>query len=251
MDLSPFIDRPSDAAVMTDFDGTLAAIVDDPARATPVDGAVAVVHALCSRYRRMAVISGRPVEFLARFLGDGPLLVGLYGLERMERGHRTIHPSAAKWIDVVAAMVERAHAEAPDGVRIEHKGLTFTLHVREAPQHEQWMASFSESVSSATGLTRHAGRKSIELKPPVAVDKGSVVAEIAEGLSAACFVGDDHGDLAAFDALDRLHADCGAAVLRVAVKSSEAPPELVERADVLVDGPEGSVDFLKSLCPTD
>ena len=45
---------------------------------------------------------------------------------------------------------------------------------------------------------------SVELHPPVAVDKGTVLAELASGLAAACFIGDDAGDLPAFDALDEL-----------------------------------------------
>jgi trehalose 6-phosphate phosphatase len=85
-----------------------------------------------------------------------------------------------------------------------------------------------------------------ELRAPVRRDKGTVVTELAEGLSAACFMGDDVGDLPAFDALDRLDA-AGVAVLKVGVRSEEAPVELLERADVVVDGPAGVVDLLRRL----
>jgi trehalose 6-phosphate phosphatase len=89
---------------------------------------------------------------------------------------------------------------------------------------------------------------SVELHPPVAVDKGTVVEELASGLAAVCFVGDDIGDLPAFDALDRLAAR-GLSTLRVAVGTSESVSEIVERADVLVDGPSGALAFLRSLLP--
>ncbi len=39
---------------------------------------------------------------------------------------------------------------------------------------------------------------SVELRPPVKTDKGTVVDELASGLGAACFFGDDLGDLPAF-----------------------------------------------------
>jgi trehalose 6-phosphate phosphatase len=59
-------------------------------------------------------------------------------------------------------------------------------------------------------------------------------------------VGDDHGDLPAFAAVSALTAD-GYQGLRVGVRSTEAPAELLERADLIVDGPEGVLDLLRRL----
>jgi trehalose 6-phosphate phosphatase len=80
------------------------------------------------------------------------------------------------------------------------------------------------------------------------VDKGTAVEELAAGASAALFIGDDRGDLAAFDALTRL-VDEGrlAQAVRVAVRSAEAPAELLERADLVVDGPVGALRLLDEL----
>jgi trehalose 6-phosphate phosphatase len=74
-----------------------------------------------------------------------------------------------------------------------------------------------------------------------------VVDALVEAAAAACFLGDDLGDLPAFDALDRLAARSGADVLRVAVRSEEAPPELLARADLVVDGPPGALALLEEL----
>jgi trehalose 6-phosphate phosphatase len=63
-----------------------------------------------------------------------------------------------------------------------------------------------------------------------------------------CFIGDDVGDLPAFDALDHLAAD-GATTLRVAVQTSESDDEVLRRADLLVDGPAGALDLLRALVP--
>jgi trehalose 6-phosphate phosphatase len=86
------------------------------------------------------------------------------------------------------------------------------------------------------------------LRPPVEFSKAAVVLERSReaGLTAAAFVGDDRVDLPGFDALDLLEAD-GLATVRVAVDSPEAPPELIERADVVVDGPNGAIALLARL----
>jgi trehalose 6-phosphate phosphatase len=87
---------------------------------------------------------------------------------------------------------------------------------------------------------------SFELHPPINADKGTAMLELAHDLDAVCYLGDDVGDLQAFAALDVL-ADKGATTARVAVDSGEAPGELLERADLVVDGPAGALDFLRRL----
>jgi trehalose 6-phosphate phosphatase len=67
-----------------------------------------------------------------------------------------------------------------------------------------------------------------------------------EDLEAVAFFGDDVVDLPGFDALDILEKE-GARTLRVAVDSSEAPRALIERADVVVQGPAGAVSLLREL----
>src|SRR5687768_18500722 len=103
VDLTPFKADPATATIVTDFDGTLSTIVEDPASAVPLPGACDVVHALAATYGRVAVVSGRPVAFLAHHLGaveeTGIVLSGIYGLECMEDGEVTIHPAAVEWMD--------------------------------------------------------------------------------------------------------------------------------------------------------
>ncbi len=243
----------SESAIVTDFDGTLSTIVDDPAAAQPVAGAVDAIHELAGRYGRVAVVSGRPVEFLRDRLDvdrrpdRGLILSGLYGLEWLEGGVARTEDDAVAFRAVVDEVAGAADAAAPDGVVVEHKGLSVTLHVRTAEQHTDWARSWAESTASTSGLVVHEGRCSFELRPPVEVDKGTVVASLVEGRRAACFLGDDHGDLPAFDALDALAASSGATVMKVGVRSPEAPRQLLERADIVVDGPLGSLELLSRL----
>jgi trehalose 6-phosphate phosphatase len=248
--LVPWLARPQRAAILTDFDGTLAPIVDDPAAAVPLAGVPGALARLSARYARVAVISGRPVAYLLdRLAGaDGVILSGLYGLERARGDQVEEGAAATPWRPIVEQVATAASAEAPAGVGVEHKGLAVTLHVRTAPEHLGWVETWSATQAAATGLTAHPGRMSIELRPPVEADKGTVVIELAEGLDAVLFVGDDRGDLPAFAALTRLAAE-GRDTLAVAVDSDEVPAELLAAADVVVRGPAGVLDLFEALAP--
>lgn len=230
----------------TDFDGTLAAIVDDPAAAAPVEGAAEVLAALADRYATVAVVSGRPVSFLQPHLPAGVEVHGLYGLERLVDGWRRDHDAAGAWREAVGDVVTAARRWAPDGVGVESKDLSITLHYRTRPDAADEVLRFAETWAARSGLALRPARMSVELHPPLAVDKGSVLRSLADGRSAACFIGDDAGDLPAFSALDALAAD-GVSTVRIAVRSTESPPELLARADGVVDGPDGTVAFLRSL----
>lgn len=248
--ISAFRDNPGAAGLFCDFDGTLAEIIDDADAVTPVDRAVDVLAALAEVYARVAVISGRPAAFLRAHLGGrGLVLAGLYGLERVQDGEVHIVDQARRWQPVVAEVTSRARDDGPTGVVVEPKGLTLTLHFRTAPEQAEATLEWANERAEETGLVVSPGRRSYELRPPVDTSKGTVVGELAAGLGAACFLGDDHGDLTAFDALDDLAAS-GVTTLRVAVRSEESPAELVERADLVVDGPTETVNLLRRFLPS-
>ena len=75
------------AGLLTDLDGTLAPIVDDPDASRPLSEAVAALTALTERLAVVAVISGRAPDDARRRLGtDRLLVIGNHGLERLEPG---------------------------------------------------------------------------------------------------------------------------------------------------------------------
>jgi trehalose 6-phosphate phosphatase len=86
----------------------------------------------------------------------------------------------------------------------------------------------------------------VELLPPIHADKGTVIRKWAAPLRSVCYLGDDLGDLAAFHALDQL-ATRGISTARIAVRSDEAPAELLQAADVIIDAPEGAAGLLRTL----
>lgn len=235
---------PLRTAVLTDFDGTLAPIVADPMAAVPLAGTVDVLRELDRRYGRVAVVSGRPVSYLVTHLGTSLYLSGLYGLEAIEDGELVEAPGAEGWRPVVADTVARARELF--GELVEDKGLSVTLHFRPAPEREGQARAWAAAENDRTGLAVRPAKASVELHPPVDADKGTVVEHIAGDFQAVCFLGDDVGDLPAFDALDRL-AERGVSTVRVGVRTPEAPPELLRRADVVVHGPQGALGFLQGL----
>ena len=244
--LEPFLADPARAAVVTDFDGTLSPIVDVPAEARPVEGAVEALAALAARYGLVAVMSGRPVEFLARLMPPGVVLSGLYGLEVVRDGVSADHPAAGAWREVVADVVRASADRGPPGVGVESKGLSLTLHYRVRPDLEPAVLDWARAQADRSGLELRRAKMSVELHPPIPTDKGTALEALTGGMAAVCYVGDDRGDLPAYDALDRL-AGAGVTALRVAVASSEAPPELIDRAEVVLDGPPAVVDLFRSL----
>jgi trehalose 6-phosphate phosphatase len=242
------VDPPS-SAVLTDFDGTLAPIVSDPRRARPVHGAAEVLARLSRRFAVVGVVSGRPAEFLARHLAaSGPAvhLVGVYGCEWVEDGEVRRAPEIEPYLGAAAEVLAAARAEAPEGVGIEDKGASVTLHWRGDPAAGKWATTFAARWAARTGLLLQPARMAIEFRPPVDLDKGRVVERLARGCSAVCFAGDDAGDLTAFEALDRLAVE-GVRAVRVAVVDEESPPELSEAADLVLQGPEEALEVLRQL----
>lgn len=251
--LRPFMEDPASAVILTDFDGTLSPIISEPGEAQPLPGVVPMLHRLARRFGRVGVVSGRPVPFLRHRLecdGDARAetlwLVGLYGMERSLAGDVADHPDAVAWRPTVSKVADMAEEDAPPGVLVERKGLSVAVHFRNAPGAGDWARAFVEQQAARSGLRVVPARMAFELRPPVEIDKGTIVRELTAGFRSALFLGDDRGDLEAFAALDEAARD-GMHVVKVGVRSPEVPPELLEQADLVVDGPEGAVKVLEEL----
>ena len=142
----------------------------------------------------------------------------------------------------MAQVAHDADAAFPD-LLVENKGrVAVTIHWRNAARRSRRRRRRSRPgwPGATTSIAPLRGRMSVELRPPVPVDKGTVDGRARRAVpSVAVFAGDDAGDLVAFDVLTRL-AESGAVAhtIRIGVRSDEAPPGIFD-ADVLVDGPRG------------
>jgi trehalose 6-phosphate phosphatase len=231
--LAPLANGPRQAAVLLDVDGTLAPIVARPDLAAVPEETRAELRRLASRYALVACISGRTGADARRLVGvDGIFYVGVHGLE--------LAPDADAWR---APLRELAAFEWP---WVEDKGLTVAFHWREAGDEDEARASLERVAerARALGLEARWGRKVLELRPPVEGDKGTAVRALLgeHGLRRALYAGDDTTDLDAFRGLD----GCEVAV-RIAVASSEGPPELQAAADLVVGSPPELLELLRLL----
>jgi trehalose 6-phosphate phosphatase len=255
--LSPLTDDPSSGAVFCDIDGTLAPIVERAEEARVPDQVAVLLGVLGRRYRCVACISGRPAAEARRLVGVGSIhYAGSHGTELLEPGSQTPRLLAAfgSWEERV-----RGFASAHDGpelrrlrVRIEDKGPIYAFHWRGVPDEDEARARLEGLAQEAetAGFVTHWGRKVLEVRPPVPIDKGQAVRELVgrSGVRSALFGGDDATDLDAFEALDALvEAGDLEARVRIGVRSEEGPAAIVERADVVVDGVEGFAGVLAVL----
>jgi trehalose 6-phosphate phosphatase len=250
--LQALVDEAGRALVGLDYDGSLAPIVTDPAAARVLPAARDALAALVPLVGRVAVVSGRPAAFLAEHVGlEGVTYAGIYGLERWEgapgSGRVVVDPRVEDWSPVVAGVAAAAEAELP-GVLVERKGLVaVTLHWRSAPALEDRAAAWAAAAAAREGLAVVPGRLAAELRPPVPVDKGTTVTDLARGASSALFAGDDAGDLPAFAGLRALvtRGELPHAVT-VGVRSDESP-DAIAAQDVVVEGPAGLAELLAAL----
>ena len=164
---APLRGDPATAGIFSDFDGTLSPIVADPELAEPLPGIVPLLEGLARRYRVVAVVSGRPVGFLAARLPASILLAGLYDLEVQHHGELQTDPEAERWRPVVSAAATRIRAFARHHLVCwsSRKALSVTCHYRANPALEPQVTALAREVAATTGLVARSGHKSVELLP--------------------------------------------------------------------------------------
>jgi trehalose 6-phosphate phosphatase len=242
-------EQPDRTALLVDFDGTLSQIVEHAEDARPLPEAVTQLGRLVSTLGRVGVVSGRPVSFLAAQVPiEGVVYAGLYGMERLTDGTRTIDSRIVPYLDAVAAATAEVADRLPGDLVEPKAGVSVTLHWRPQPDRAEEVCAIADEVAPRHGLAQLRTRMAVELRPPIPIDKGVAVRDLVEGFDVACFSGDDTGDLPAFAALtSAVDADALKRAIRIGVNSPEAPAELGQYVDLLVDGPRGMVALFARL----
>jgi trehalose 6-phosphate phosphatase len=255
--LAPLRERPERSAVLTDVDGTIAPIAERPELAEVPERTRELLGALAERYALVGCISGRRALDARRMVGlDQLAYSGNHGFELLLPGESEARPDPSldgHEGDAETFVSQISKREIEDlGIRVEDKGAIVALHWRGSPNEgeaEAW-ASELESEAEWAGLVPHRGMMVLEIRPDVSIDKGRAVASLLNEreIDAALYAGDDRTDLDAFRALAELR-DSGRlqSAVRIAVTSTEAPPEVAGAADLVVPGPEGFLEVLEQL----
>jgi len=256
--LEAILRAPSQTLIATDFDGTLAPIVEDPEQAYADPNAVAALGRLGEHVGAVVVITGRPVRTavrLGRFRGVAGLqsmtIVGQYGVERWNAADdEYLLPPDPPQISAVAEELPKIlDSLGMSEARIEDKGRAIAIHTRSLPDPKVALAQLEEPLGDLAGrhgLMLAPGKNVWEIRTPD-MDKGAALRSIVEetGARQVIFAGDDLGDLPAFRAVREL-ATAGVAGLLVCSASTEEDA-LTELSDVIVDGPPGLAAWLDEL----
>lgn len=232
--LDRLAEDPTRAAILLDVDGVLAPIVPRPEDARVPDHLRDELRRLDDCYALVACVSGRDGADARAVVGVPELTyVGNHGLE--------LDPAAEEWAGRLADFLDSV-----DWPRTENKRLTASLHYRDASDEAAARRELDAVAQRArdAGLIARYGRKVLELVPPLAAHKGTAVRQLLDdkGLERALYAGDDTTDLDAFSALDPLELG-----VRVAVASPEGPPELRERADIVLNSQADVIGLLRRL----
>lgn len=255
--IAPLRADPTRAAVLLDVDGTLAPIVRHADDAHVPEPTRAPLIEVAKRYRVVACVSGRRAAVARRIVSLGSIAyVGNHGSELLRAGARDVEvePDVAAYGRRVRAFAERAWTDELHRLRVraEDKDVIAAFHWRGAPDEAAAEAAVRDlaAEAEAQGFAIHWGRKVLEVRPPVAIDKGRGIQRLLRSadVDAALYVGDDRTDLDAFRGL-REEAASGRlqTAVCIGVRSEETPEELEREADLLVDGPRGVRDLLQAL----
>ena len=207
--LAPLREAPGETALLFDVDGTLAPIAPRPELAFVPPETKLELARLATKYSLVACVSGRSGGEAGALVGvEGIRYVGNHGLELDERAPELVKRIAA-FRDSVAFPVE-------------DKGLSLSYHYRLAEDEEEARSALEKVAerARAEGLDPRWGRKVLEIRPPVAADKGTAVKVLLASVAArhGLYAGDDTTDLDAFKGLAKAGLEHA---VRVAVTSGK------------------------------
>jgi trehalose 6-phosphate phosphatase len=255
--LAPLRANPRRAAILLDIDGTLAPIVEHAAEAHVPEGTRQLLIEVARRFGLVACVSGRQASQARAMVSIGSIsYLGSHGAELLRAGwtEAKLDPAVEDWVRRIHQFGHEADSAdlRRRRVRIEDKGPIVAFHWRGAPDEGEARAAVDALAAraEAAGLHTHWGRKVLEVRPPVTIDKGAGIRLLLEGtdIEAALYAGDDVTDLDAFSTLEELVASGRLSdAVRVGVGSEEGPEEITGQADVVVEGTDGVKELLAAL----
>ncbi|MDA3021068.1 MAG: trehalose-phosphatase [Actinomycetota bacterium] len=193
--------------VATDYDGTLAPIVNDPAEAVPVRESIVALRAVAALgSTHAAVISGRSLADLAALSAlDGQvMLVGSHGSEFDQDFVRSLTGQQVELRQQLLDEMHRIAARDPR-FRIEPKPASVAFHYRNVadPVADSAVEELLGGAATWADVRVKAGKKVLELTV-VDTSKGEAIDALRHrvGATAVVYFGDDVTDE---DAFVRLH----------------------------------------------
>lgn len=242
--------------LITDVDGTISRLVDEPDAATIVPRSRAALASLQQKLPLVAVVSGRAAADVAQRVGlPGLVYVGNHGLERWENGRLFPLADIAPYRPALERAKTAVEQIAPDGMWVEDKGATLSIHYRltadPGATYQQYKPQIA-AMAAAEGLRFFEGRLIFELRPPVEAHKGTAFTALVEeyGLDTAVFLGDDVTDVDAMKAAHELRKNGRCYTLTIGVRTDHTPASVLAHSDFLADDVDDVADLLDFLAST-
>jgi len=208
--LIPQIKQAERVFLFSDYDGTLTCIAPTPGEALLSPR----MRELLSRIASLpsfilAIITGRALPQVRNLIGiENILYAGNHGLEIAGPHWGWVHPEAERRRPLIQKLAKglRKRLKDVEGVLVEDKGLTLSLHYRLVKEEEVIKVdeAVREIISPWRGEVRlHCGKKVYEVRPAIAWGKGEAVffiwQRLTQGNSELVFyLGDDLTDEDAF-----------------------------------------------------
>ncbi len=226
-----------------DIDGTISEIAPTPQQAFVTAACRNSLRALVPYFDVVAAVSGRSADDARAMIAvDGLIYIGNHGLEEWAGGSVLSRPDAEFYKSRIEEVLhELARRSQIAGVLIENKGVTASIHYRRATQPKVARAAILQAiqeVKAAKTLEVFEGKMVVELRPQVKGAKGSALRRLVEfyKLASVIYLGDDVTDVDAFIMLQKLRAARGLSTLAIAVLGFETPPQVLDHAEVTLDG---------------
>jgi trehalose 6-phosphate phosphatase len=189
----------SNVLLALDFDGTLAPIVSEPARAAMRPSTRRLLEGVARLYP-CVVISGRArADVQGRLHGLGVAeVIGNHGIESRRAAAR-VHREVRRWRRALETSLAPLR-----GVRIEDKAFSVAVHYRQSREKRTVRAALRTAARSLGDVRLIPGKQVLNVLPAGAPHKGMALERVRAGLGCetAVYVGDDDTDEDVF-ALDR------------------------------------------------
>lgn len=239
----PVLDRRP-LGIFSDIDGTLAPIVARPESARVSLRNRELLGELLKIDVKVALITGRTTQMAREMTGiEGVAYATIHGLE-VSVGDET-QPTAGvePFVEAARSVLRDVAGLKVDGLVVEDKGPIVAFHYRNSLNEWAARGAILDAIGRSAAAEKFVvqeGRKVVELRPPLEINKGTALTDLVArlGVKSLICMGDDITDIAMFGAAERERGD-GMRVALVVARSAEIAREVMDAAEYSVDGVAG------------